>query len=51
MDDDDEHKGHDDREAQEEEFGSKKSVRHHNLCQPSQRKRIEHEMTHLLVLR
>ena len=49
--DDDEHKRLDDREAQEEQFGSRKTVRKHDLCQISEQKRIEHEMTHFLSRR
>ena len=43
----DEREGLDDREAQEEEFGSRNTVRKHDPCQPSEPERIEHEMTHL----
>ena len=49
-DDDDEREGLVDREAQEE-FGSRKTVRKHDRCQPSGRERVEHEMTHLLFRR
>ena len=47
VDDDEEHEGLDDPEAQEEEFGSRNTVHTHDPRQPSEQKRIEHEMTHL----
>ena len=46
-DDDKTQKGLTTAEAPEEEFGSRKTVRKHNPCQPSEQERIEHEMTHL----
>ena len=46
MDDDGEREGPADREAQELEFGSRNTVRKHDLCQPCEQERIEHEMTH-----
>ena len=47
VDDDDEHKGLDDRDAQEAELGSRKTVRKHDFFHPSEQQKIQHEMTHL----
>ena len=45
--DDDGREGLDDREAQEEEFGSRKAVHKHDSCQRSEQEIIEHFLTHL----
>ena len=49
VDDSDETEGTGGREAldEQEELGSRKVVRKHDLRQPSQQEREEHEMTHL----